>query len=67
MNKSFPAITESVTPLVEYVSATLEKNKVNPKPSYEYQLMVEEIVFKLAPRQDPTRRSLWRCSNAWGD
>lgn len=53
MSKAFPAITESVSPVVEYVSAALERDKVNPKLSYEYQLMVEEIVFKLVDHATP--------------
>lgn len=53
MNKAFPAKIESVAPLVEYVGAALEKEKVNPKLSYEYQLLVEEIVYKLVDHARP--------------
>ena len=53
MDRAFPATTESVAPLVDYISAILEKSRVNPKLSYEYRLVVEEIVTKLIDSATP--------------
>ena len=44
MRKTFPATAESVALLVEYVSASLENGKVNPKLSYSCLNAVGDIV-----------------------